>query len=290
MNAVLENEFIKVETTSNGAELTSIKLKSDDTQYLWQASSEHWARHAPILFPIVGRVKDDIIKISENVYNMTQHGFARDMNFEIIKKSANTVSYVLDWNKGTLEKYPYKFKLYVMYTLEENKITIEYMVKNIDTCEIYFSIGAHPAFNCPLLSEEKMEDYYIEFDKKEKLDRKFLEDGLVSKRTESFLDNDNKVCLTKDLLKDDVIIIEKFKSSYVSLKSKKSNKMITLGVKGFPYMGIWSKSEQSPFICIEPLFGYNDDANVCYDFSKKRGIQKLEVGQEFKCDFTIDIK
>ncbi|WP_242851368.1 hypothetical protein [Clostridium sp. DMHC 10] len=155
MSIILQNELLKVEAVEKGAELTSIKTVKDGAEYLWTAKSDIWARHAPILFPIVGKVKNNTYRINDDTYTLSQHGFARDMNFEVMEGTSDKAVFKLTYNEETLSKYPYKFELIVKYELKENEIEASYKVKNVDSQEIYFSIGAHPGFNCPVVGEKR---------------------------------------------------------------------------------------------------------------------------------------
>ena len=173
----LENGKLSVDVKSYGAELTSIKY--NNKEFLWKGDSKYWGRHAPILFPIVGRFKDHTTFIDGKEYAMGQHGFARDSEFKEVFSSENKVTYLLTYSKDSLKIYPYKFELYISYEIFENKVKVTYEVKNVDEKTIFFSIGGHPAFNWPLVEDEKFEDYYIEFNEKET--QKFIKcvDGCV---------------------------------------------------------------------------------------------------------------
>jgi galactose mutarotase-like enzyme len=155
MNAILENEIIKITVSDKGAELTSLVRKKDNAEFIWQADPKYWGRHAPILFPIVGRVKNNKYRIEYKEYSLSQHGFARDMNFKKVEKNSDNILFKLNWNQETLKVYPYKFELYVKYEIKDNRVDISYEVKNLDDRDIYFSIGAHPGFNCPMENDNE---------------------------------------------------------------------------------------------------------------------------------------
>ena len=157
---VIGNEELKVTVKPDGAEMTSINYKG--REYLWNGDKKYWGRHAPILFPIVGRLKDHKTIIEGNEYEMGQHGFARDCNFETVYVTANSICYRLKSSEDTLKKYPYSFKLFVTYEVVDNSIKVTYEVKNVDNRRIYFSIGAHPAFRWPINEKESFEDYDLE--------------------------------------------------------------------------------------------------------------------------------
>lgn len=287
---MMENQWLKVNTKADGAELTSILLKEDHTEYLWQGDPKVWGRHAPILFPIVGRLKENTCIIDGKEYHMTQHGFARDMTFDTLEESEDHVLYQLTSNENTLKHYPYRFQLRVEYILEEKSIIIKYSVKNIDNQKIYFSIGAHPGFNCPLLEGESMEDYVLEFEKEEVLDKMCLDNGLILEEKQPFLNHEKTIPVTKELFINDALIVENTKSKYITLKSTKSNKSVSVTFDEFRYLGIWSKADGAPFICIEPWLGIADYKNKAADFKDKSGMLSLDPEEKFQCSYTIRIQ
>lgn len=290
MLSKIKNEHLTVEIKSLGAELSSIKLNSDDTEYLWQANSDFWGRSAPVLFPIVGKADDNHYRYNNNEYTLTQHGFARDTEFEVADSAQDKVTYVLSSNAETLKKYPFDFQLKIGYALEDNKIKIDYTVENKGDSLMYFSIGAHPGFNCPLLGSEKMEDYYLEFECNENASRAFLENGLKSGKTEIFLENEKTVKLSGEFFRKDAIILKDLKSTWLAMKSSTSGKAVTVEFEGFPYMGIWSKPSGAPFVCIEPWFGITDTVGFDGDFTQKEGILCLKPAEDFHCRYSFIIE
>ncbi len=286
----IKNDRLEVSTKSEGAELTSIKL--NDKEYLWNGDEKYWGRHAPILFPIVGKLKDGKTLIEDKEYLMGRHGFARDMEFEVIEHTENKVKYLLKSDDRTLKSYPYLFELYVSYELEGNRLKVVYEVKNTDEKDIYFSIGAHPAFCCPIEEKEKFEDYYIEFEKNET--QNFIaqdENGYISEGNSLIMDNTNVLELDKDVFKKiDTYIFHNLNSKEVSLKSKKSGRCIKMYFESFPYFGIWTKPNAAPFICLEPWYGVTDFKRTDGKFINKVGIQRLEIGKIFVCDYEIEVK
>lgn len=296
MSITLQNEFLKVEAVEKGAELISIKTVRDGAEYLWTAKSDIWARHAPILFPIIGKIKDNTYRINDNTYNLTQHGFARDMDFKVVENTNDKIIFKLTYDEETLAKYPYKFELMVKYELKDNKIEVSYNVKNVDNQEIYFSIGAHPGFNCPVIGgdtekeELKFEDYYFEFEKRETVSILPIdENGLLKESSAPFLYDSNIIHLKRELFKKDALIFKNLTSRKVSLKNIKNSRAVTVVFDGFPYLGLWSKPQGAPFVCIEPGFGHADFENFNGDFREKEGVLKLLSNQEFNCKYAIKI-
>ena len=290
MISKLENEEIMLKVDSLGAEMKKLILKKDNKNYLWHGDSKYWGRTAPVLFPIVGRLRDDSYIYNNQEYKMTQHGFARDNEFELVDKTDNSLTYALEANSETLKKYPFKFRLEIKYTLNENLINVGYKVFNQDQKKMYFSIGAHPAFYWPLNEDEKKEDYYLEFEKKEKTTKCLLEAGLLNNQTEPILDNQKILELTPDIFEDDALVFKNLKSEQITLKSSKSEREIKIRFEKFPYLGIWSQSVEAPFICIEPWHGIADSVDSSGKIIEKEGIKNLKAGNHFESKYTITIE
>ncbi|MFN2341239.1 MAG: aldose 1-epimerase family protein [Halanaerobium sp.] len=289
MISKLENKKIKIAVDTDGAQLQELILKKDNKNYLWHGDSKYWGRRAPVLFPIVGRLKDDKYSYDGQLYEMTQHGFARDKEFELVEQSKTHLTYSLEQSRDTLEKYPFKFRLQIKYTIQGNSLAISYRVFNQDQKDIYFSIGAHPAFYWPLNQNEKKEDYYLEFEEKEKAAKYLLVDGLLNHEKELILDNQKTIELSPDIFKDDALVFKDLKSEKVTLKSKKSEREVEMEFKNFPYLGIWSQSTEAPFICLEPWQGIADSVDSSGKLEEKEGINHLKTGEDFKCTHTITI-
>ena len=290
MLSKIENQELEVEVETQGAQLQKLILKKDNKNYLWHGDSKFWGRRAPVLFPIVGRLKNDKYQYNGQEYKMTQHGFARDKEFKLVEQSQNHLVYALEESKDTLEKYPFKFRLQIKYTIDGNFLTITYKVQNTDQKDIYFSIGAHPAFYWPLEENDKKEDYYLEFEKEENVDKYLLESGLLNHEKEKVLSNSKILELHPDIFKDDALVFKNLKSEKLTLKSRKSEREVEMEFKNFPYLGIWSQSAAAPFICLEPWQGIADSVDSSGKIEEKEGIKQLKVGEEFKCNYTITIK
>lgn len=290
MISKLENEKIKIEVDTQGAQLQQLILKERDKNYLWHGDSKYWGRSAPVLFPIVGRLKNDQYQYNDQEYRMTQHGFARDNKFELIDQNQNFLIYALEENDDTLEKYPFKFRLEIRYSIKENSLAITYTVINQDQKDMFFSIGAHPAFYWPLTETEKKEDYYLEFDQKENADKYLLESGLLNHKKEKALADSKTLELQPEIFKDDALVFKDLKSERVTLKSRKSEREVQLDFENFPYLGIWSQSAEAPFICLEPWQGIADSVDSSGKLEEKEGIKQLAAGEQFKCTHIITIK
>ena len=289
MNYEIKNEHIKAKIKSFGAELNSLQKIDEDLEYMWQGDSKYWNRHSPILFPIVGRLKNDSYTYQNQKYNMTQHGFARDKEFEVIKNEADFMEFRLKSDEKTLEIYPFSFELYLSYKLEKNSLIVSYKVINKSDDKMLFSIGAHPAFNWTLKEDEKKENYFLEFENIKETKRYFLNDkGLVYDSVDLKI-IDNKIALNEELFKNDALVFEDLNIKTLTLKNSINENYIKLNFENFPYLGIWSKPTGAPFICIEPWFGVADSFDSSKNLEDKKGIITLLKDEIFSSFYSIEI-
>jgi galactose mutarotase-like enzyme len=289
LNYEIKNSFIKAKIKSFGAELNSLHKIDEDLEYMWQGDSKYWNRHSPILFPIVGRLKEDSYLYKNQKYSMTQHGFARDKEFEVIKNEADFIEFRLKSDEKTLEIYPFSFELYLSYKLEKSSLIVSYKVINKSDDKMFFSIGAHPAFNWTLKEDEKKENYFLEFENIKETKRYFLNDkGLVYNYVDLKIE-DNKIPLNEELFKDDALVFNDLNIKSVTLKNSINENYIKLNFENFPYLGIWSKPTGAPFICIEPWFGVADEDSSNQNFEDKKGMITLERDGIFSCFYSIEV-
>jgi galactose mutarotase-like enzyme len=291
MKVLIENQYLTVESKPTGAELTSIKLKADGTEYLWQADPKFWNRHAPLLFPIVGSVANNQYTYDGKQYTLKNHGFARDAEFEIAHESEASVVYRLKDNAATQAAFPFRFKLEIGYTLKDNAVAVSYRVVNEDEKVMYFSIGAHPAFNCPIAAGDSFTDYYLEFSDNETLDRGYVNGPnlLIAGKTEPFFKNEKVKPVTEGMFSDGAYIFDHLKSTSVALKGRKTAKSVTVSFPGFPQLGIWSMPD-APYVCIEPWYGISESTDFTGDLTQKKGVLQLQPGKEFKSEYKIIIE
>lgn len=284
----LENEYLRMSIKPEGAELTSIYDKANSLERLWQADPSVWNRHAPILFPFVGRLRDNVYHYRGHTYSLPQHGFARDCTFRVKRESATSVSYELSDTPESRANYPFAFTLQLDYMLDGNKVRVAHTVTNPGAETMFFSIGGHPAFRTPLLDGEAFSDYYIEFEKKETATRWYANgNGLIDRSEENYLQGTAVVPYTLDRFSEDALIFKHLDSSEVSIKSFKNDHAVTLDFAGWPYLGIWSKPGGAPFICLEPWLGIADHASHDGELTRKEGIMTLESGLNFCCEYSL---
>ena len=287
----LENETLCVLVRSHGAELRSIKERADETEYLWDGNPEWWKYSSPVLFPIVGKLRDGKYRVSGAEYELPGHGFGRISDFELVARQQDSIEFVLEWSEDTLKVYPWKFALYVSYELEENKIKVIWRVRNLDEKHMVFSIGAHGAFRCPIVPGEKFEDYYLAFNEAEDMRNLPLDSkGQFQREYGNMAVKGTKLPLNYEMFRNDALAYAGQKSTQVSLRSTKSEKSLTVEAKGFPYWGYWTPDKGgAPFLCIEPWHGHADYVDFDGDFKDRDGSEELAPGEEKKFSYPIAI-
>ena len=278
----LSNDVISAQINTLGAELCSLK-NTENKDFIWEGDPAYWGKHSPVLFPIVGTLKNNTYTHNNKEYILTRHGFARDMEFELVDLTANTATFSIQSNSTTLASYPFQFELQIQYTLLHSTLEIAYKVINKDTTEIPFSIGAHPAFALP----GNFENYSLEFEKVEPLEYTLLENDLVSTQTETIATNSNFVPLTHKLFERDALIFKKLESKSLTIVEKEIPRL-KVHFEDFPNLGIWTKVG-APFLCIEPWFGYSDTTETNGDLFEKEGIIVLKSTDTFQTKFCIEI-
>ncbi|MEP6931319.1 MAG: aldose 1-epimerase family protein [Flavobacterium sp.] len=282
MNTTISNSSLKASIKHAGAELFSI-TDNQNKEYIWEGNPSFWGKHSPVLFPIVGTLKNNTYTIDGKEYQLSRHGFARDMEFELIDKTQNSATFSLLSNNETLLKYPFAFELRLIYTLEEKELTIAYQVINKGNTRIPFSIGAHPAIALP----DEFEKYSLKFEKDEVLKYNLLENDLISNKTEVLKTTDNLVPLKYQIFENDALVFKSLESNSLTIVEN-SKPYVRVNFEDFPSLGIWTK-EQAPFVCIEPWFGYSDTAENSGDLFQKEGILILDANQTFNSKFSIQI-
>ena len=281
--------MLKIQSKKSGAELTSIQYNGKEmlfqgAQVLDNNGNIYWKRQAPILFPIVGQLKNSQIQIEDKTYEMSQHGFARDMDFEEISKTENEHHYILKYNEETLKKYPYKFELHIIYEIIGDTLTVTYKVKNIDDKTIYFGLGGHPAFNCNYNNGE----YEIAFPEQEdEIEFIKLKKGLIDTEKAQNILQDNKIYLKENTLDNDAVIMKNIKSNKVVLQNHETNqKILEFDFTGFPYLALWSK-KGAPFVCMEAWQNTADRIDSTQIYKVKENVIELKKDKDFECKYSI---
>lgn len=286
----IQNEFLKVEVLSRGAELCSLKKLATNTEYIWQANPEIWSSHAPNLFPVIGALKDNEIIYEGKAYPLTRHGFIRNNENILLKESSeDRLIFQYSTSEESLKMYPFKFNFEISFLLKDQALIVSHQVANLGNKPMYFSLGGHPAFNVPLFAQEEYEDYYLEFDQNQDLQTHLLDEkGLILEATREIIRNDSRIQLHKKLFDNDALVFKNISSKEVALKNKKLGTVLKVEFKDFKHLGIWAKPA-APFVCIEPWLGYADVVGTLKDIKTKEGINKLMPSGKFDASYTITI-
>lgn len=278
MIGFLSNEKLSIGVKFAGAELTSVKSKESGYEFLWQGNPDIWYGQSPILFPIVGRLADDKYILNGKEYTMPKHGFARKSEFTLISKTDDSITFRLSDNEETRECYPYQFDLDVTFKVFENTLEVIHKVVNKSEDVMYFSLGAHPGFNCEIGDT-------LTFPENETLStQKINAESLRIPETYPVLDNSKEIVITKDIFNEDALILSGYKSKKITLNNKATGKSVEFTFGDAPYLGIWAKPA-APYVCIEPWYGVNDSTTKYGDFSNKEGINALKAGEVFECSW-----
>lgn len=287
----LQNNTLKITIKPIGAELCEIASTKNGNQFLWDADPSIWGNFAPNLFPIVGMLKDETYHFEGESYQLPKHGFIRNNpNFQIVEESIESVTFSLNYNNETLKSYPFKFEFFVEYRLVENNLHITYKVINVDSKPLYFSVGGHPAFKCPVYDGETYKDYQLVFETEE-LSQTYLlnlHNGLVTNETKSVFDTSNTIQLHEHLFDHDALIFKDLKSRNVTLSSAVKGPVLTVHFKDFPYLGLWAKPKAN-YVCIEPWLGIADSEDTYQELTTKEGIIALPANEQFNATYTIEI-
>ncbi len=293
MEFFLRNEKLEAKICSKGAELVS--LKRNGTEYMWQADPVYWGRTAPILFPFVGSLRGKQYRYEGKVYEMGQHGFARDMEFVPVSQTESKLVMRLSETEETMKKYPFRFSLELSYELRDEELVAGWRVKNTGDKMLYFSIGGHPAFNCPIEGKGNQSEYMLRFMKEGKPLQEIIsavigEGGLVTEGTIEFGLEDGYLPVTPDLFETDTIVLEGGQTDEVSLCDPDGKEYLSVSFS-MPLVGIWTPVQKNaPFLCIEPWYGRCDDADFTGELPEKRWGNALKPAEEFAASYRISVK
>jgi galactose mutarotase-like enzyme len=292
----IENQHVKAVIHPKGAELQNVYHKGYNLEYLWVGDPAFWGKHSPILFPIVGALKEGIYYYLGNAYTLGRHGFARDLEFEVESAGTDSAVLLLRSNPDTREIYPFDFELRVGYRLLPEGLSTTYSVSNPAGSarnpageDLYFSIGGHPAFNLPLQPGTEYTDYFLEFDKEETSPRwPISRDGLIESHAVPLLQHTRRLPLSKELFADDALVLKHPASSAVSLRSSKTEHGLKMDFPGFPFLGLWA-ARGADFLCIEPWCGMADSVGSNQELPEKEGIQRIGPGEVFERSWTLTL-
>lgn len=289
----IENDILTVRIADHGAELSSIYDKEAECERIWDGNPAIWNRHAPILFPFVGKVKEQRYRIGNRRYEMkTQHGFARDMEFVCIEEATDHVTHQLTATEETQMKYPYDFSLCVTHRLDKENprmLHVEWQVENRGNDVMYYSIGAHPGFALPIATDKEREQFLIEFPGKERLTYcgASLTTGLGLPQEKKTLElEDGFAPYTDDIYATYIFDFQDI--SVVRLARPDRTPYVTVRCPGFPMLGIWTNPDGGKFICLEPWYGRADDEDFCGSLEEKPGVRRLESGAVDQMSYAME--
>ena len=282
MTTTISNSNLTAKINHLGAEIFSLKNR-ENREYIWEGDPTFWGKHSPVLFPIVGTLKNNLFHYRQSEYHLSRHGFAREMEFRLIEKMENSATFSLTSTVKTKKMYPFDFELQICYLLEGNKLNIDYKIINKNDFMMPFSIGAHPAFALP----KPFESYALEYENKEILTSYELKNDLLSDNFSTIEMTDNQVPLTYSLFEKDALIFKKLQSKSITILENQ-NPLLRVQFDDFPNLGIWTKSN-APFLCIEPWLGYSDTVHSSGNILEKEGIQLLDEKKSLECNFSIEI-
>ena len=288
----MENDRLVVTISDLGAELLSVFDKKNQREMIWQADPVYWKRHAPVLFPNVGKYYQGEFLYNGKRYSEGQHGFARDMVFDRIASGEDYVTYRLESNEETKRRYPFDFALEITHQLKGRNIEVLWRVVNRGGAPMYFTIGGHPAFNVPALPDTKFSDYYLTFAE----DKEALEYILIDMNTGTAMPDqtfslelqNHRYQIRDDMFDRDALVFDHGQIEWAGIALPDGTPYVTLSCKGFPNFGIWSMPG-APYVCLEPWCGRCDNRGFEGDISEKAGINKLESGQNFEKSYMITI-
>ncbi|AIQ44685.1 aldose epimerase [Paenibacillus sp. FSL R7-0273] len=291
MNTILRSGDAEAVINSLGAELTSFRLLATGNEYIWSGDAEFWTGRSPVLFPIIGAARGGKIRTGGSTYAIGNHGFARRSEFTLVEATDTQAVFRLSSNEQTLASYPYTFSLVLTYILSGSTLEISYRVENTDEQDIYFQLGTHPAFNCPLGGQGAITDNYLEFSEPEQLERLFLNDeGLViSGKSAPVLDNGQQLSLSHEMFLEGALIFQGVKSNTIMLKSRLTDQTVSVTSQGFPDLGLW-QPKNAPFVCIEPWQGIADGEDFTGELQEKTGVINLPQGGHFNSSLKIQIR
>lgn len=270
----------EVETT--GAQLRRLCNKKTGREILWSGDPQIWSGTAPVLFPVVGRLRNGAYRWQGREYRMPKHGFARDSVFTVQEATAETLVLVLQDSPQTREIYPFAFRLELAFRLQERGVRVEYTVDNPAKDALWFTLGSHPGFALPVAQEP----YRVVFAQQETLELFRLRDGLLETAGQPYLCKQTEIALTPELFARDALIFKDIASRKISVVDRAGNVCVTLDTGGAPHLGIWAK-EGAPYVCLEPWFGYDDPVDATGELTQKPGMIRLAPGGRFTTFYEI---
>lgn len=286
----ISNGKIMIAVDSRGAELKSLRRISDDLEYMWSGDPVYWGRVSPILFPQIGTMKNDEYRFEGKVYPMPKHGLCRDIEFKLVSQEASEIWFAVESNEETFKNYPFSFKLEQGYRLEEDKVKVMWRVENTSEKTMYFSIGGHPAFRCPIHESGKRAEYFFQFSDLDQIVSTQVDgQGLAIHERKEYKLDQGRLSITPDLFDQDALIMEDWQLKNISILTPDQKPYVTVSFD-LPVVAVWSPAGvEAPFICIEPWCGLCDYTDFSGTLEERKWGNKVEPGCQFTSGYDIEI-
>jgi len=285
----ISNQLIRIQVAERGAELCELFHIGNQLNYLWKGDPVFWGKTSPVLFPIVGSLRNNAYRWQNKTYSLPRHGFARELPFQLIQHSENTLLFQLVHSAATLAVYPFPFKLSILYHIDQTRLSVRYQVENPATSPMYFSIGAHPAFALPLEPQCAYNDYYLAFSTPENAPiYPLTESAFIANNPKPFFHHTKQLSLYPELFYGDALVFKNLQSNQITLAATSGKAGLQFNFPNTPYFGIWS-AKNAPFICLEPWHGIADTENATGNLEEKEGIITLFPGNIFSSEWSVTL-
>ena len=285
----IQNKYLKVEASTLGAELQSIKSKKTGIEYLWQGDEEYWAGRAPVMFPVNVKFKDARYTYKAEEYEMPDMGLAKISTFNLLDIAKEEVSFELKSNAETLARYPFEFSLKVIYRIQGKKLINEFIVENIGDKSMYFALGGHPGFGFPIAGNAQRSQNQLIFQKNYELNRTEIAGGLVQDNEIKLLQDENGFVLDDERIPNAGMFVKDMPSRKIGVGLKGQKAYVEVDLNDFPNVNMWTPPGM-PFACIEPMVGHHDLQNSPLDIEEKQYLIVLPAGKKKKYSFSIEVK
>jgi galactose mutarotase-like enzyme len=286
----IENNQFKISVLKKGAQLCKFINKLDNESVLWEGNPDFWAKHSPILFPNIGKLKNDFYTLNQKTLQLPKHGFVKDVDWELVEIQNDCFSLKTKSTKETLAIFPFDFEIIINFKLSEKGLKVEHLVKNTGLNNLYFSIGAHPAFKIPFHQNSIFTDYQLVFEQNETCNEMNLTtDGFLLGSENILLNQKNTINLNEDLFYQDTVIIPNLLSKKITIENHKNNrKKLIFSWENFTYLAIW-KQKNAPFLCLEPWQGLPDFDNHDGNWLNKIGNDCLHPNNSKIYSWTMEV-
>lgn len=285
----IQNQHLTVGIEDLGAQLAFV-CTPKGTEYLWQGNPAIWSRRAPLLFPLIGRLKDSSYLVDGKQYTISSHGFARDSVFQVVDHTDTSISFRMEDSEETLAVYPFSFSLTVTYTLEENSLKKSHHVENRSETTMYYELGGHDGFRAPLAPAEMMSDYAISIPGVDSTIQPYGMDAacMVTPKEQVLPISDGRIPLVPMSFGLDTIILDDLPQRKAALVDRDGNARVTLEFEDFPYLALWTKDAPLPtnYVCIEPWSSLPDAVFAGRELSLKQGVRALASGADETLSYT----